>query len=326
VSADERTDAGPRARSIALVVALLALVFASTFWLTRAWTDARIAMPAGSATVSGSSGAQAAVTATAVPTPSTASASASAETLTPVATTKSPTTKSSTTQSVTLADLGVSGAASVAVYDLDDGNQLTAGQGAYETASIVKVDILVSLLVQRNGSLTTAQKTLATSMITLSDNAAATALFKAIGSTTGLNKTNKALGLVETSAGTNGNWGLTRTTAADQIRLLKLIFLPDSVLSSASRTYVSSLMSSVSKGQDWGVTAAADDGDDSAVKNGWLQRSTTELWDVTSIGCVEAHGHRFLVVVLVTSASSMSRGVSTIEKAASAAVTRVLAA
>jgi hypothetical protein len=324
VNTEERTDAGFRARSIAMLVALLAVVVLSTFWLTRAWTDTHIAMPASSATATGSSGAQAAVTATAVPT--TSASSPSAETLTPVATTKSPTVKSATTQSLTLADLGVSGAVSVAVYDLDDGNQLTAGEGAFETASIVKVDILVSLLVQRNGSLTTAQKSLATSMITLSDNSAATSLFKAIGSATGLNKTNKALGLIETSAGTNGNWGLTRTTAADQIRLLKLVFLPNGVLSDASRTYVSTLMSSVSKGQDWGVTAAADDGDDSAVKNGWLQRSTTELWDVTSIGCVGAHGHRFLVVVLVTSASSMSRGVSTIEKAASTAVTRVLTA
>ena len=327
MSADERTDARPRARSIALLVALLALVFASTFWLTRAWTGARIAMPAGSATVIGSSGAQAAVTATAVPTPtpSTASASASAETLTPVATTKSPTTKSSTTQSVTLADLGVSGAASVAVYDLDDGNQLTAGEGAYETASIVKVDILVSLLVQRSGALTAAQKSLAKSMITISDNAAATSLFQAIGSATGLNRTNRTLGLVETTAGTNGNWGLTRTTAADQIRLLKLVFTSNTILSETSRAYVSSLMTSVTEGQDWGVTAASDDADDAAVKNGWLQRTTTGLWDVNSIGEVTYTQHRFLVVVLTTSGATMSGGIATIEKAATAAVRRVLA-
>jgi hypothetical protein len=212
----------------------------------------------------------------------------------------------------------------VAVYDLDEGGQLTAGAGSYETASIVKVDILVSLLVQKSGTLTSAQRALATSMITVSDNAAATALYRSIGSAAGLNRTNKALGLVETTAGTNGNWGLTRTTAVDQMRLLKLIFLPNSVLSDASRSYVSSLMSSVSASQDWGVTAAGDK-DDSAVKNGWLQRTTTGLWDVTSIGDVEARGHRLLVVVLVKSAPSMGGGISTIEKAATAAVRRVLA-
>jgi beta-lactamase class A len=305
--------------SIAPLAAVLALVVACTFWLATAWGDSSAATPAGTSTRSGSSTTQPTATSTAVATSSASSAPAA--TLTPVATTTAP-----TTLSLSLSDLGVSGAVSVAVYDIDDGEQLTAGAGSFETASIVKVDILVSLLVQRNGSLTTAQKTLARSMITVSDNSAATTLFQTVGSTTGLNRTNQALGLVETSAGTSGNWGLTHTTAADQLRLLKLIFLPNSVLSDASRTYVSSLMSAVSEDQDWGVTAAADDAGDSAVKDGWLQRTTTGLWDVTSIGRVEATGHRLLVVVLVTSASSMNGGVSTIERAASAAVKRVVAA
>jgi beta-lactamase class A len=239
--------------------------------------------------------------------------------MTSVATAKAP-----ATLSVSLADLGVSGVASVAVYDLDDSEALTAGSGTYETASIVKVDILVSLLVQRGGTLTTSQKALAKSMITVSDNSAATALFQAIGGTSGLNTTNRSLGLVETTAGTNGNWGLTRTTAADQLRLLKLIFTPNTILTAVSRQYVASLMSSVTESQDWGITAAGDDEDASAVKNGWLQRTTTGLWDVTSIGYIEAKDHHLLVVALVTSAKSEGVGISTIEKAASATVNRVL--
>ena len=47
---------------------------------------------------------------------------------------------------------------------------------------------------------------------------------------------------------------------------------------------------------------------------------------VTSIGCVEAKGHRLLVAVLVTSAKTEGVGISTIEKAASAGVARVIAA
>jgi beta-lactamase class A len=314
-----RASAGIRIASFAPLAALLALVVACTFWLGSAWGSSGLATPA----ASGTSTAASTVTPTAT-SPSVAPATASAvsvTTLTPVATTTSP-----TALAVSLADLGVSGSVSVAVYDLDDGDQLTAGSGSFETASIVKVDILVALLVQRNGSLTAAQKTLARSMITISDNSAATTLFQAVGSTAGLNRTNTALGLVETSAGTNGNWGLTRTTAADQIRLLKLVFQPNSVLSDTSRSYVSSLMTAVSEGQDWGVTAAATDADDSAVKNGWLQRTTTGLWDVTSIGRVVAKSHRLLVVVLVTSAKTMSGAVATIEKAATAAVNRVAAA
>lgn len=302
--------------SIAPLGVLLALVVAGALWLASAWGSSQSAAP-GAATSTGSSVAQSAVTSSAPSTPT--ASTASAEPLTRV-----PTTRSPTILSVSLADLGVSGAASVAVYDITDGDQLTAGSGMFETASIVKVDILVSLLVQRNGSLTTSQKALAKSMITVSDNAAATTLFQAIGSASGLNRTNQTLGLVQTSAGTNGNWGLTRTTAADQIRLLQLVFVHNSVLSDASRTYVSALMSSVTGDQDWGVTAAATDEDNIAVKNGWLPRTTTGLWDVTSIGCVEARGHRLLVVVLVTSARSMAAGVSTIEKAASTAVKQVV--
>lgn len=326
-----RTTSGVRAGLVAPLGVLLALVIAGALWLASAWGSSQPATP-GSTTSTGSSVAQSAATSSAASTPTASTPTASTpRASTPTASTASaepltrvPTTRSPTILSVSLADLGVSGAASVAVYDITDGDQLTAGSGTFETASIVKVDILVSLLVQRNGSLTASQKALAKSMITVSDNAAATTLFQAIGSASGLNRTNQTLGLVQTSAGTNGNWGLTRTTAADQIRLLQLVFVHNSVLSDASRAYVSSLMSSVTGDQDWGVTAAATDEDNIAVKNGWLPRTTTGLWDVTSIGCVEARGHRLLVVVLVTSARSMAAGVSTIEKAASTAVKQVV--
>ena len=316
-----RFGSGHGLLSYASLTGILAVVVAGAFWVASAWTGPHTTTTATAAAAASAASPTSAVSPSATATVSTPSASPSPVTLTPVATAKSP-----TTLSVSLADLGVAGAVSVAVYDLDDGDLLTAGSGSYETASIVKVDILVSLLVQRNGVLTTGQKSLARSMITLSDNAAATSLFQTIGSAAGLNRTNKVLGLVETSAGTNGNWGLTKTTAADQLRLLKLVFTTNSLLSDASRTYVSSLMTSVSEGQDWGVTAAADDKDEAAVKNGWLQRTTTGLWDVTSIGCVQASKHRLLVVVLTASGSSMSASVSTIERAASAAVKRVLAA
>lgn len=169
------------------------------------------------------------------------------------------------------------------------------------------------------------QESLAREMITESDNDAATALFQAVGSAAGLNGTNVKLGFVETTAGTAGNWGLTRTTAADQVRLLRLVFQPTSLLTPASQAYVISLMTAVDDDQDWGISVGGRDGVGYAIKNGWLPRSTTGLWDVTSIGSVQSGGHQLLVVVLVNRASSMASGISTIEKAAHAAVERVLA-
>jgi len=311
----ERSSSGRSGPLPILGLALLIVVTACTVLLGQAWTGPHAATPAASVTDASST------TPDVTPASSSRAPSAPAVTMTSVAAVATPAVLTST-----LAQLGVAGTVSVAAYDLTDGDELTAGGGTYDTASIVKVDILVSLLVQRNGSLTSAQKSLARSMITVSDNDAATTLFQTIGSTAGLNRTNKQLGLVETSAGTNGNWGLTRTTATDQLRLLKLVFVPNQVLSDASRSYVVSLMSAVSQDQHWGVSAASDDPDDTPLKNGWLQRSATALWDVTSIGRVDAHGHLVLVVVLVTSARTMGGGVSTIEMAAKGAVAKLISA
>lgn len=303
----------PRRGWLAVWVGLLVVgVAVPTVWLATAWGDSTIlAGPAASSAEVATSS------------PSVASISAASSTPTPTAATTTAKVPSSLT--VALSELGVSGTVSVAAYDLTDGDQLVAGSGSFETASIVKVDILVALLVQRSGTLTTTQKSLAREMITESDNDAATALFKAVGSASGLNATNAKLGLVETTAGTAGNWGLTSTTAADQVRLLRLIFQPSSVLSAASQAYVVSLMTAVDDDQDWGISVADQDGVGYAIKDGWLPRSTTGLWDVTSIGSVQSGGHQLLVVVLVNRASTMASGISTIEKAARAAAQRVLA-
>lgn len=289
-------------------------ITAPSFWLATAWggttTVASPAVSSGTQMVSPA------------PSPDVSTPSSSDS---PTATAPSTMTPVPSTLSLALTDLGVSGTVSVAAYDLTDGDQLVAGSGFFETASIVKVDILVALLVQRSGTLTTAQKSLAREMITESDNDAATALYQAVGSASGLNGANAKLGLVETTAGTAGNWGLTRTTAADQVRLLRLVFQPTSLLAPAAQAYVVSLMTAVDDDQDWGVSVADQDGVGYAIKNGWLPRSTTGLWDVTSIGSVQSGGHQLLVVVLVNRASTMASGISTIEKAAQAAVQRVLA-
>lgn len=290
---------------------LVVAVTVPTVWLASAWGDTTIvASPAASSVVVATSSPSAPTSAASTPPTPTAATTAA---------------KVPSSLTVALSDLGVSGTVSVAAYDLTDGDQLIAGSGSFETASIVKVDILVALLVQRSGTLTTTQKSLAREMITESDNDAATALFQAVGSASGLNATNAKLGLVETTAGTAGNWGLTRTTAADQVRLLRLIFQPSSMLSSASQAYVVSLMTAVDDDQDWGISVADQDGVGYAIKDGWLPRTTTGLWDVTSIGSVQSGGHQLLVVVLVNRASTMASGITTIEKAARAAAQRVLA-
>jgi hypothetical protein len=77
-------------------------------------------------------------------------------------------------------------------------------------------------------------------------------------------------------------------------------------------------MSRVAAEQSWGVSAASGSG--WALKNGWLQRDTTGLWDVNSVGRITSGGHRCLVAVLSDGNASMKDGVALVERAARAAV------
>ncbi|WP_436846228.1 serine hydrolase [Streptomyces shenzhenensis] len=218
-----------------------------------------------------------------------------------------------------------------AVLDLDAPGRGTAVYGAdtaYDTASIIKVDILAALLLLAQDAgrgLTAQERTRAEAMIERSDNAAADALWRSIGLAPGLEAANKRLGLTSTQGGPGARWGLTRTTASDQIRLLRAVFEPASgtsagagALTAQSRNYLRTLMSRVVDEQSWGVSVAARTAVE--LKNGWLQRTTTGLWDVNSIGRVAAGGHRYLVAVLSDGSTSMKDGVSLVERAARTAI------
>ncbi|MFF2509983.1 serine hydrolase [Streptomyces sp. NPDC058086] len=211
---------------------------------------------------------------------------------------------------------------SVAVFDIDSGEGAAYGEGAFDTASIVKVDILATLLLQAQDAdrhLTATEKTYATAMITNSDNASASALWDIIGQADGLDASNKRFGLTGTSGGDGALWGLTQTTAADQLTLLQQVFGDDSELSEASRTYLQGLMGEIAADQHWGVSAAAD-GTQWALKNGWLARSSTGLWDINSIGRVTVDGAEYLVATLSNGNTTKAKGISVVEAAAKAAV------
>ncbi|MFI8006885.1 serine hydrolase [Streptomyces sp. NPDC086010] len=216
-----------------------------------------------------------------------------------------------------LAPLAGGADVSVAVLDTGSGVGAACGNGAYDTASIVKVDILAALLLRAQDEgrrLNGAELAYAEAMIRRSDNTSATELLKAVGGHEGLDAANGRLGLTATRAA--HAWGLTQTTAADQVRLLRAVFGADSELSAASRAYLAGLMEQVEAGQGWGVSAA---GTDWALKNGWMPRTTTGLWDVNSIGRVVSGGRTLLVAVLSRGHTTKEEGVAVVEFAAGAA-------
>jgi hypothetical protein len=216
---------------------------------------------------------------------------------------------------------------SVAVYDLTTGNRGVYGYGMFDTASIVKIDILAALLLHaqdQQRELTGSEREYAAIMVERSDNSAATALWHRIGGAYGLDTANERLGLPGIQGDQADYWGLTQTTAAGQLSLLRAVFGDDSPLDGESRRYLRDLMRHVDPSQSWGVSAAADDRSASALKNGWLQRSTTGRWDINSVGRVDHAGHTVLVAALSSGNITQGVGVRLVEDAARNAVRTVV--
>ncbi|BEL12256.1 serine hydrolase [Actinoplanes sichuanensis] len=208
---------------------------------------------------------------------------------------------------------------SVAVFDRKTGETYAyRGDEKYETASVVKVQVLACLLLTAQDDdrkLTSSEKALADKMIRYSDNDATTSLYGKVGKIGGLTACNKRLGLTQTKV--SGSWGLTRTTVKDQVVLLSQLVDEKSELSEASREYAHKLMSTVASDQDWGVPAAAQEGEDATVKNGWLQRSTeSNLWIINTVGQITDDDTDVSIAVLSHTNSTMPAGQSLVEKVA----------
>ncbi|MFF8575283.1 serine hydrolase [Streptomyces sp. NPDC015408] len=224
-----------------------------------------------------------------------------------------------------MASLGVGDGVEVAVagFDPEAGVGAAYGAGGFETASAVKVGILAALLLRARDAgraLTVAERAHAAAMVERSDNDSASALWRAIGGARGLDAANERFGLTATAGGEGTLWGLTRTTAVDQVALLRQLFVADgSELSADARAYVTGLMGRIADGQRWGVSAAAD-GSAWALKNGWLRRSTTGLWVVNSVGRATSGGHDRLVAVVSRGSATLAEGIALVEAAARAVV------
>jgi beta-lactamase class A len=210
---------------------------------------------------------------------------------------------------------------SVAVLNKKTGERYAyRGTVAYDTASIVKAQILGCMLLHDQDAghgPTSSEMSLATPMIRLSDNDAATDLFSHVGGHSAVGKCDRRLGLTHTVV--NSAWGLTRTTADDQIKLLSEFVNTAGPLRASSRKTILTLMSTVSSGQRWGIPSIARSGETATNKNGWDTRSADDgLWAINTIGRITAaDGHvNVSVAVLSHDNHSMSAGVALVQKVA----------
>ncbi|WP_181138931.1 serine hydrolase [Streptomyces sp. Ru72] len=219
---------------------------------------------------------------------------------------------------ITSALAGRRGTVAVGLYDRSTNTTCSLrSTSAYDSASVVKVTVLATLLwdaKKHNRYLTSRENSLATAMITKSDNNATSTLWKQLGLTK-IKGFLAAAGMSQTKPGANGYWGLTQITVQDEQKLLKLITAKNSVLSDNSRAYILKLMANVISSQRWGTPAGAPSGVAVHVKNGWLQRST-HGWRVHSVGTFNGRGHDYMITVLTWDNSTMNYGVTTIQNVA----------
>jgi hypothetical protein len=200
----------------------------------------------------------------------------------------------------------------VAVLDLVTGKTMTIHPSLrVDTASIIKATIMATLLWDHQRAATpisTLDKTELAPMIEESNNNDATQLWNALGGPPGVSPFLAAAHMEATTP--NWAWGLTTTTAPDQIALLKELVLPGGLLHAAAQAYALSLMEHVVGWEAFGVTAGVPAGVTVALKNGWLPVSSG--WVVNSIGYVNGDGESYLLAVLTDGNPTMTYGVDTI--------------
>jgi Beta-lactamase enzyme family len=224
---------------------------------------------------------------------------------------------------------GRDGTVLAAVYDLGTGRTWRIGHGGPQAeASVVKLDVLETLLDERDSGLSASDRALAARMIEDSDNDAATSLWHKVGGAARIRSFNARAGLTQTVPSSCvvcpgfawPGWGLTTTTPDDQIALLRQLATPSSVLTPAAREYALSLMENVIPSQRWGISAGVPAGVTVALKNGWLPlRGPDSDWQVNSVGWVSGRGRDYLMAVLSTGNPSAQYGIDTISRLATMA-------
>jgi hypothetical protein len=221
---------------------------------------------------------------------------------------------------------GRTGQVTAALYDARAKRTWVLHPGVKEyTASIVKVQIMGTALAeaQIGGHVPSDQAALMPPMIEASDNDAATSMLAKVGGPDAVARFDHTAGMTDTVPSRQAlipgtdlpGWGLTTTTALDEVYLVARFAYPSRVLDSASRSYGLSLMEQVEPGQNWGVTGGVPAGTTVALKNGWLPVAG-KGWQVDSIGWVNGHGRNYVLAVLISGNPNEAYGIDTIEKIA----------
>ncbi|MCC3764103.1 hypothetical protein K3N28_13610 [Glycomyces sp. TRM65418] len=208
--------------------------------------------------------------------------------------------------------------ASVAVDDAEF--QLAyEGDTQYETASIVKVEIL-TMMLREYGTLDAVPDWLldrAESMIKKSSNDATNDILYGGTFDDGHEAIAQAhidFGLENTNPNETEQWGKTQTTAVDQLTVLEHALF-EGLLDAEQVEFARSLMGDLAESQQWGVLAAAHEGETVWMKNGWDTRDAMGgEWVVNSIGVIAGDTEQPVKIAILTGGSaSHDEGIERVE-------------
>lgn len=202
----------------------------------------------------------------------------------------------------------------VAVFDPSTAQWWTTSDELYISASAIKVAILEALLLktqEEDREMTADEERLASAMITISDNEATTALFRRVGGKEAMEGFYRSIGATTTANNVDSSWGLTKTTAADQLLVVRLFADENDLLTDENRAIVETMLEGVVETQRWGIPAGVRDDSTALVKNGWLPYANT--WHVNSIGHVKSSDHDYAIAVLATDVDTEAAGRAIVE-------------
>lgn len=204
------------------------------------------------------------------------------------------------------------GVLALEVVDLRRGEAFRVEESSSYCYSTIKVLVLMTLLRQAQETgrpLTERQHSLATRMITRSDNSAAEAILGEVGREE-VQRVAGIIGMTHTEIDA-GWWGLWRTRAHDLDRMVDALLSSDRVLDATGRATVRLLMADVVPAQRWGVfTAEQRDGVSVAGKNGW--GPSPDGYHVNTTGWVTGPDVAYVLSILSRSVSGFAHGRETL--------------
>ncbi|WP_029214743.1 serine hydrolase [Kallotenue papyrolyticum] len=203
---------------------------------------------------------------------------------------------------------------SVGVAVLDLQRNLLYGANAADSFamfSTAKVPIMLGVLqaAQREQrALSAHEARLLRSMIQVSSNDAASALYPSAGGPAGLNAYLRTLGLEQVRMAPA--WGDSRATPQAMTRLLARL-ARCTILSAELCHQALELMRGVTPSQRWGVSAGAPADAAVALKNGWYP--TADGWAINSVGYVKSRTARYTIAIYTRGNASMQAGIARVE-------------